>query len=139
MARVTVEQLIKPQGDIDVALLFPADKAEDVTAMIAGWISKAEKIATAEVITDDDKVNDLAEAYVYYKAYNDVHTRMSANPIKAGVSGEADQAFDIEQIREFAKKAALYLDNFNALLLSAAGEPAIEPKRSRSLTNNYRW
>lgn len=141
MAKVTAEQLLKPSGDIDAALLFPDDGLQIVYDQLNGWIAKGYALAIEASLTDatEDLQNRAVENYVYYKVYNDVHTRMAASPIRTDVAGEAGQSFDMAQIREFRNLAESYLDAFNTLLLTAQNSTAVEPARSRSLVNAYRW
>lgn len=138
MAKVTAEQLLKPQGDIDAALLFPEDTPQVVRDQINSWLAKGYSHPALTGAVEAD-ANRAVENFAYAKAYSDVHTRMSASPIRAGVSGEADQAFEVAQIREFAAKAAAHLDAFNAILAEIASVTIVEPARSRTLLNTYHW
>lgn len=138
MAKVTAEQLLKPQGDIDAALLFPDESYPVVRDQINSWLSKGYAHPDILLFSEADK-NRAVEHFAYAKIYNDVHTRMAASPIRAEVSGEAGEQFDVFQIRQFAIKAEQHMAAFNSIIAEVGVVDVIEPTRSRSLINAYRW
>lgn len=105
---VTTDDLIEPQGELDVALLFPDLTATQVEDNLQTWMD----LATAEVasvgVTDPVSIDRGVLSYAYYRAYKSIHQRLSASPSSqsladAGLSKSIGQG----QINEFKIK---YLD-----------------------------
>lgn len=102
---VLVDDLKEPQGELDLALLFPDKTATQAEDDLQVWIDLAvTETATAGVVIQND-IDRGVRAYAYYRAYRSVYQRLSASLSSksltdAGMSGSMTQA----QIDSFKQK-----------------------------------
>lgn len=125
---VTAAQITSPAGQLEPALLFPADDAPSFAARCAAWIEEGS--AKAAAITDDDDRDAATRDWCYYRAYEAVALRLAASPRTTTLTDQGSAGYDAAQEQTFRDLAAQHLAAFQRAVASATvdgQQPPDEP------------
>lgn len=111
-------EVLSPVGDIEQAVMFPADSAEAFAARIAGYITDAES-KTANVAAQ--------KQWVYYRAFNAVHLRIAALPNSASMEEGGSYSYLLSQVNIYRTRATEYLAEFNKLIAPVVAKTVYYP------------
>lgn len=132
---VTVADLTQPLGELERGL-FPSDTTPELFAdRLAGYLADAElRIAEFEI---DDDVDAATKAWVYYRAYSAVATRLLAQERAATIEGQGSNRFEQAQADGFFALADKWKTEFDVLIpVENAADP---PVRSSWFRHALEW
>lgn len=135
---VTAPDLTAPAGELDRAILFPADDAGAFTARLTAYLAQGE--AKAAAITDADTKDAAVTAWAYYRAYDAVATRMLAEPATQDFADAGGIGFTGEQLAGMQALAATKRAEFDGLVADAEAVQAPGAHLpSASASNDVTW
>lgn len=83
---VSTDDLKEPDGELDLALLFPDKTTTQAEDDLQTWLDKANAELAGAGLIDQDEIDLGAKAYAYYRAYKSVYQRLSARPISKSLT-----------------------------------------------------
>lgn len=111
---VTASSLTAPVGELDPAILFPADDEAAFTARCDAWI--AEGTAKADAITDPDRQGQAITLWCYARAYEAVALRMTVEPATQRLDDQGSTGWSTAQLAAIQALAAERRAAVDALL-----------------------
>lgn len=96
---VVAATLLSPTGELDPAL-FPMETAQALTDRLDGYLAAGYAAGQAAGVVDDARLNRMATAYAYWKAYAAVVARILANPTTGNLNDGGSYAYSSEQLRQ---------------------------------------
>ena len=124
---LTAADLIAPKGEIEKSL-FPGEDAAALELRLQSYLDQAyAKLDTLTTLPASIDVDEAAQSYAYYRAYQAVHLNMSRQAATASIDGEASRSFLASQIATFAELRDSNLSAWNDVL--AAADVPVDEKR----------
>lgn len=114
--RLTADDLLKPQGDLNVDWFLPDDHSA-VRAFLDNQLSTG--YSYADPTKPEATQNDVARAYAYWKGFAALAGNMAAKPAIATVSESNDttsRTFSADQLRFFADMATSWKEILDVLV-----------------------
>lgn len=134
----TPESLIQPQGPLDPSF-FPDDEPPPATGAGSLLDRLAVYITRAEAKAGAPDAEPAVTNWALHLAFEDAHALMAARPAsETYMTGLGGHAYNAEQLKFFARKAAEYAILFEQALATA---PASMPTSatSRTTPNKFEW
>lgn len=121
---ITADKVIAPIGEIDRLIMFPDEGTEAFGTRIVAYVDDANQRAP-----DND---EAALAWVYYRAFSAVATRMLTQPASAELAEGGSYNYMMTQLSHVQNRAEYWRQQF----MAAANEPVSVPHPTTQAVKN---
>ncbi|HEU4588144.1 MAG TPA: hypothetical protein VFS11_05835 [Gemmatimonadales bacterium] len=128
---VTAADLTSPTGELDRAVLFPADSASDFAKRLNAYLADGERRATTAGVTAQATFDAAVTAWAYHRAYDAKAQALYGLPATSEVAGEGSAQYLVTQMNYYAQKAADKLAEYeSATSVTASTSSNVPPSAS---------
>lgn len=137
---LVAEDLLAPRGELQPALLATAGVAGQAGSnAVADWLQTGYDNATAAGFTDDARLDRIARAYAYWRAYDAAVQLMAANPMSVSFADKGSSSYSTEQLRTLQAKASRWEGDYTAAIAPDATPSGPTGPGSGVTSNIFVW
>lgn len=130
--------LLPPKGELEPAL-FPMETVQAVADRVDAYLVEGYAAGRAAGITDTARLDRLARAYAYWKAYAAVVARMLASPATGSLNDGGSYGYSSEQLKQLVAERDRWYDEYLTELPSDDAAPVRRPNETGPTPNQYVW
>lgn len=113
---LVAEDLLAPRGELQPALLAIAAGTQAAADVVTDWLDAGYDYAAAAGFTDAARVDRIARAYAYWRAYDAAVQAIAASPMSVSFVDKGSSTFTSEQLRTLQSKATQWQAEYDAAI-----------------------
>lgn len=140
---LTHVDVLVPTGEIEGVVFYPQLLSVDVNTRLDAYLANGYALASsgytlAQITPTQLQLDEIARAYTYFRALNDVVIRMTSSPASASLGGEVSTSFLQTQINEWITQRDNAKTAYIGLIPPAFGlSTAATPGVSQSIPTEF--
>lgn len=133
---ITTESLVAPEGRLNPKL-FPTDSEEDFQERLEAYVEEA--ITKTASLEDESKAEEAQKAWAYYRAYDEIYTRMITSPVEIDLDVGGKGTFDTKQFEAIERMKNGFYNQFDKIMTDSVTSTTIRLSGTEKVKTEVSW